>query len=359
MKVAFIGDIGFFGKYSMEGNTSIFDYFSSAAKYLSQFDYVIGNLELPFLEHGQSIGAKSAYLKSLPSNVALLKYLNINIVTLANNHIFDFGDKGVESTISLLEQNGIKYFGIYEKDILLEDVKLALHGYCCYSTNPYGLNGHVNKLNLPDVEAKLRKYHELGYLNIVSIHAGLEHVNYPARHDIKMARQLGDISPYIYFGHHPHVLQGIESYKDSLIAYSLGNFCFDDVYTPKSLKPLVEQNNNNKTSAILELNINNGKLENHQTTSLFMGENTLEIDSINLEPILLKYSKALLTDEVEYNIFRNNLFSKYVSNRKSMRDIQWYIKRMNYRSVLMIIRAKYNQWQHKRNVLRHVDANPN
>ena len=148
MKIALVGDIGFFGRYSIENNVDVFDYFHEASEYLSQFDYVVGNLELPFLKDGKSIGAKSAYLKSDPRNIALLEYLNINIVTLANNHIFDFGQQGVESTIELLERHNIKHFGLNHKALTLDDAKIALHGYCCYSTNPYGLDVGVNKLNI-------------------------------------------------------------------------------------------------------------------------------------------------------------------------------------------------------------------
>lgn len=357
MKIALIGDIGFFGKYSKEGNSNILDYFASAAKYLSNFDYVIGNLELPLLAEGEAIGAKSASLKSAPQNVELLKYLNINVVTLANNHIFDYGTKGLDSTVALLDDNGIKHFGLHGQDLLLEDINLALHGYCCFSTNPYGLNGHVNKLNIKDVTEKMLHFSEQGYLNLVSVHAGLEHVNYPARHDIEMARQFSEVSEYIYYGHHPHVLQGIESVNNSVLAYSLGNFCFDDVYTSKSTTPLITQNDNNKTSAILELTIKDGKVVDYTTTSIYMAEDSLEIGSLDLEPILGAYSSALMTEKEKYTKFRSGLFADYVSKRKSLRDFNWYIKRLNFNSAIMIAKSKYNHWQHKRNVIRLLHGN--
>ncbi|MGL1959352.1 MAG: CapA family protein [Colwellia sp.] len=357
MKVALIGDIGFFGKYSMSENANVKEYFALAAKHLSQFDYVIGNLELPLLNEGQSIGMKSAYLKSACENVSLLKYLNINVVTLANNHIFDFGYQGVDSTVKLLEKHDIHHFGFNGKDLILADVKLALHGYCCYSTNPYGLNKGVNTLNLPQVEKKLKKYHKDGYLNLISVHAGLEHVNYPAYHDIQMAHQLRETCPYIYFGHHPHVLQGIELLERSLFAYSLGNFCFDDVYTEKSEQPLIKQTDNNKTSVIIELEITDGKLVSHSVTSLYMAEKQLEIGTIDIDETIKKYTALLSIDKKSYNKQRSKLLSKYINNRKSMRDFRWYIKRLNYQSIVILLRAKYNAWQHKRNVLRHIHAN--
>lgn len=356
MKIVLVGDIGLFGRYSIENNPDVFDYFSEASEYLSQFDYVIGNLELPFLKSGQAIGAKSAYLKSDPKNIALLEYLNINIVTLANNHIYDFGHPGVESTINLLERHNIKHFGLNNKALMLEDAKIALHGYCCYSTNPYGLDAGVNKLNIATITKNLTNYHQKGYLNIVSIHAGLEHVNYPAYHDIQMARQFSKTCPYVYYGHHPHVLQGIEKVNNSLHAYSLGNFCFDDVYTNKSSQPLVKQNVNNKSSAILELEVVNGKLIEHKVTDLFMAKDRLGIGTQNIELKLQQYTDFLSTNEAEYCQHRNTLLTKYIEGRKSMRDLKWYLKRLNYRSAIILMRAKYNAWQHKKNVLEQINA---
>jgi poly-gamma-glutamate synthesis protein (capsule biosynthesis protein) len=357
MKVALLGDIGLFGRYAVENNESIFKYFSKVAKYLGQFDYVVGNLELPFLAEGNAIGAKSAYLKSSPKNIELLKYLNINVVTLANNHIYDYGKKGLDSTTSLLDSHDIKYFGVNDKDLLLSDAKIALHGYCCYSTNPYGLNKGVNKLNVAAVDEKLAQYSQQGYLNIISVHAGLEHVNFPAYHDVMMARQLSNTCPYIYYGHHPHVLQGIEKHNDSLLAYSLGNFCFDDVYTDKSAHPLVKQNENNKTSSIVVLDIVDGKLISHDVVSLYMAEDEMKVGSLDIKSILKNYTDFLQADRTSYVQERNKLLTTYIDGRKSMRDFQWYIKRLNYRSVIILLRAKYNAWLHKRNVLNYLNLN--
>ncbi len=356
MKVALLGDIGLFGRYALENNTSAYEYFSKISEYLEKFDYVVGNLELPFLAEGNAIGAKSAYLKSAPGNIELLKYLHINVVTLANNHIYDYGKKGVDATISLLECHNIKHFGVNDKDLLLDDVKIALHGYCCYSTNPYGLNKGVNKLNVAAVEKKLARYSQQGYLNIISVHAGLEHVNFPAYHDVQMARQLTDTCPYVYYGHHPHVLQGIEQHNDSLLAYSLGNFCFDDVYTDKSAQPLVKQSENNKTSSIVELEIIDGMLISHDVVSIYMADDEMKVASLDIKSVLKNYTEFLNTDKKRYIEERNKLLASYIDGRKSMRDFQWYVKRLNYRSVIILLRAKYNAWQHKRNVLNYLNS---
>ena len=354
MRIAMIGDIGFFGKNSITTNQSIFDYFINAKNYFDKFDYVVGNLELPFLENGTAYGSKSANLKSHPENIALLKYLNINIVSLANNHIFDFGQAGVDSTTKLLNENKIMYFGINKKDLILEDAGLALHGYCCYSTNPYGLGGVVNKLNVVDIADKIKNFHDRGYLSLVSIHSGQEHINYPAFHDILAARKWSDICPYIYHGHHPHVLQCVEELNDSLIAYSLGNFCFDDVYTKKSKKPLIAMSENNKTTAAVELNIENGHLISHKIVDMYLGPEKMEVGETGFSTNMNKYALDQNIDKEAYNKRRGKLISEYLKTRKSDRNVEWYLSRMNVKSIKMIIRAFYNNLQHKKNVLAHL-----
>lgn len=355
-KVALVGDIGFFGKYSIANNQDVRRQFAEMAEYLQGFDYVIGNLEVPFVTGIDPKGAKSAHVQSDPRNAELLSYLNFTHVCLANNHVYDFGQAGIDMTLERLETLGIEHFGLNDKACAIEDARIALHGYCCYTTNPYGLKQGVNTWSIPHVQSTMKTFHEQGYLNIVGVHAGLEHVNFPAYHDVKMARQLSQTAPYVYYGHHPHVLQGIEEHQGSLLAYSLGNFCFDDVYTSKSPLPLVKQSDNNKTSAILELEVENGRLLGHRVTGFFADELGLTLHHENVQEKVAEYTAYLQTPEAEYTAHRNALLSDYIAGRKQMRDLNWYLKRLNFNSVIMLARAKYNARQHAKNVLCHLDA---
>lgn len=109
----------------------------------------------------------------------------IKAVSLAINHIFDFGVSGIDETINLLDSNNIDWFGIRNKDLLLKECKLALHGYCSYNTNAIGLRSPlletgVEPLIYSNVVQKFKNYVDEGYLNIVSVHSGLEHVNLPS-----------------------------------------------------------------------------------------------------------------------------------------------------------------------------------
>jgi poly-gamma-glutamate synthesis protein (capsule biosynthesis protein) len=360
MKIALLGDMAFFGRYSVCNGGRVYNYFKNIAEHLSSFDYVIGNLETPLCRGLRPRGAKSAYINADVENVRLLKFLNMSAVNLANNHIFDFGREDVDQTISALATSDIDYFGVDGKGLLLNDngARVALNGYCSFNTNPLGASRKsgvgLNVLNIERVREELLKNHQNQYLNILSIHSGREHVNYPSLDDIEMARGFSQICPYVYYGHHPHVMQGYESIGESLIAYSLGNFCFDDVYTDKSSEPLVKQSDNNKTGMIVELEVHGKRLVHHLIRTIYAGADSLILDPEGASDLLTKYCDGLI-DEVElYSARRESLISKYLSERRNMRDLAWYLKRLNPNSIGIILRSMHNQFLYKKHVSRYL-----
>lgn len=358
MKIALLGDLGFFGKYSLENNEELFKYFEKVAFFLKRFDYVIGNLETPFAENLLPKGAKSAYISTNLKSVELLKYLNINIVNLANNHIFDYGIEGYEKTKEILKKNNIKYFGTEGKEIFLEKKggKVALNGWCCYSTNALGYSTEKNNigvdvLNTQKIKNKIKVNNKNHYLNIASIHCGEEHINYPNYDHIEMGRNLANEGlNYIFYGHHPHVIQGIEMVKKSLLAYSLGNFCFDDVYNKKSKSPLIKQKIENKKSIILSLEIEGDKLKKYEIIPIFCSENEMILKGESLFDDIQKYSNYLNLNKKDYKKIRDKELTNYYMSRKKQRNIYWYIKRLNYNSVRMIYELKKNRRLYLENI---------
>tara|TARA_R110000787_G_scaffold59922_14_gene135975 strand:+ start:46401 stop:47486 length:1086 start_codon:yes stop_codon:yes gene_type:complete len=361
MKIALLGDIAFFGKFSLTNNENLFNYFEEVSSLLKNYDLVIGNLETPFVTNQKEYGIKSAFIKSDPINVTILKQLNIDVLNLANNHIYDYGIKSYELTKSILDEHKIKYFGIENKQLLIEkdSAKIAIHGYCCYSTNPLGINNKsrkgVNELNFNVVKNNLLENTTNGYYNIIGFHCGQEHVNYPNYDHIKMGRELAKVAPYVFYGHHPHVVQGIEKHNGSLLAYSLGNFCFDDVYTKKSKKPLIKQSINNRESFILELNIENGLLEDYKVIPIFIGKDKIEIGNKNIEKKIAVYSKKLTSTKESYINYRSSLINTYINKRKAQRNFQWYFKRLNYRSFFLIINAIRNSKKYSENLKKYLN----
>lgn len=362
MKIALLGDIALFGNMSISKNKDWKAYFSKAKDLLSGMDYVVGNLETPFSIKKKTNGAKSAYICSDVENIEILKYLNINAVTLANNHIFDFGNEGYETTKKVLEENGIKWFGTEgkEESLDIDGNKLAFLGFCCYSANPlqcvpYGQYG-VNELDLNKAKERISAMHNSGYLPIVAIHAGVEHVNYPSMDTVKVAKMLSKICPLVYYGHHPHVVQGIEEHEQSLIAYSLGNFCFDDVYSSASSQPLVKLTDNNRSTCVLVIEIENNHIVSWQTIPVFIGQQSMEIGQGATKEKIEKYTQTISQmDEGDYTTMRNKLISEYIAGRKQNRNLMWYLKRMRPRYYRILKNAMKNKDSYNRCVLQYLE----
>jgi poly-gamma-glutamate synthesis protein (capsule biosynthesis protein) len=361
MKIALLGDIAFFGKFSLTENKELYTYFKDVSELLKKYDHVIGNLETPFTKEKVSYGNKSAHIHSSPENINLLKYLNIGIVNLANNHIYDFGKEGYDLTKQILKENKIDFFGIEDDQFILEDEenKIVFNGVCCYSTNPIGINSKslkgINSLNIPILESKIINNHNNGYYNIVSVHCGQEHVNFPNFDHIQLARKIASDTPFIFYGHHPHVAQGLEEFENGLIAYSLGNFCFDDVYTSKSKEPLIKQTLNNKESFILEIEFKNNKLINHKIIPIFLGDQKMEIGSLTILKKIESYSNKLKDlNKVEYIDQRQKYINSFIQNRKNLRDLNWYVKRLNFKSIRLMLDVRSNSKNYFNSVKKHL-----
>jgi poly-gamma-glutamate synthesis protein (capsule biosynthesis protein) len=353
MKIALLGDIALYGKFCMSSKTSMSclkEYFEDAALLLQSYDYVVGNLETPFVSGQKPYRVKSVYIGSETNNIEILKYLNINFVNLANNHIFDFGQDSFHLTKSILKDKGIAYFGAEDKSMFIkhDNNRICFSGYCCYSTNPLGLgkNG-INPLHYKTVANILNRNKQDGYNTILSIHAGKEHINYPNYDHIYFARKLSEIMPYVYYGHHPHVLQGIEKYNNSLFAYSLGNFCFDDVYKKKGdNKPIVKQTDSNKSSVIVELEYQNNSLEAYKLIPIYAGDKRMIIGRKDIINRITEYSKVLELHKDEYMRMRQNKLIVISQDKRKKRSIKYYMSRLKIKTLfiikdIMLNRIKY------------------
>ncbi len=345
MKIAFVGDIGLFGKNSDAETADIEKRFRYVADILNKHDYVVGNLETPLTEHTKNIGGKSAYIKGISKDAEMLKKLGITHVSLANNHMYDFCKCGLTDTIKCLEDNGIQWFGIGGKSeyICNGANNLALHGYCCYSTNAKGLDErdmYVDRLDPGQMKKDLANDKKNGYFPIMSCHWGEEHVHYPNYDHVRLARKLAEYDgDMLIYGHHPHVIQGLEKINNTLIAYSLGNFCFDDVYTSRSDKPLIKLSRDNRETFILSVEIQDNHIKKYDIIPISFINEIYESDEAISEKIN-EWSKALNEKPEKYIGDRAEKLRNYINGRKANRDLRWYIKRLNYNSFKMIVSAR-------------------
>lgn len=177
--------------------------------------------------------------------------LNINIVSLANNHFFDLGPQGAEHTIDLLDQLGIKYCGggrnieeaskpvvetINGKTIAFLafcDWREETTGWCPFATeNAPGVNPMYDDY----VVSEIRKYRSLYDYIVVIPHWGKEYQTSPTKEVYKMAKLMIKSGADLVLGGHTHSVQPIWTYRKSVVVFSLGNFFFPDrlIIKPRS-----------------------------------------------------------------------------------------------------------------------------
>jgi hypothetical protein len=205
---------------------------------LQAADVAFGNLEGPLLDEGDSAkcaGSKSGrcYAFRVPERYgAYLAAAGFDVVSLANNHVGDFGEAGRASTRAVLDRLGIRYSGAVGEVAEL-DVRGTRVAVVAYSVSS-GTN------DLRDVEEAARLVRELRErhdLVVVSFHGGAEGAAYQhvppggeefygeARGDLRrFAHAVIDAGAGLVLGHGPHVVRGLEVYRGRLVAYSLGNF---------------------------------------------------------------------------------------------------------------------------------------
>lgn len=201
--------------------------------FLEEHSLLFGNLECPMTSQRGAFGA-CPYIGDIePLNA--LSECGFNVLSLANNHIFEYGLDPARETAERLKGLGIKpvglsVIGIAEEVINYQGHSVVFLAFSAVRTPRCDLFEHDTDQIRRLVELNSQRYDVV----VVSLHWGAEFVNIPARGQMRFAHSLVDAGARVVLGHHPHVVQPVEYYKTGLIAYSLGNFVFDMPWLPLS-----------------------------------------------------------------------------------------------------------------------------
>ncbi len=212
--------------------------FAHVADTLKKADVVFGNLECS-LSRGK-VPEWRAVFSALPGSAGALRDAGFNVLSLANNHIMENGKQAVMDTMRILEDHGILCAGIGEdkhsvKNPVIVQLKQNKLAFLAYSLSPPFSSAPMPRAEdlyarggLAEIkrDIKVSKNMEADVI-IVSLHWGHEFIDSPSPRQVKLAHELVDSGVNLIIGHHPHVLQAVESYRGAVIAYSLGNFIFD------------------------------------------------------------------------------------------------------------------------------------
>jgi poly-gamma-glutamate synthesis protein (capsule biosynthesis protein) len=206
----------FFRVYNQKKDPSYF--FRKVKKVFSKDDLTIVNFEGTLSKRGTRVDKKWAF-RGNPKYVKILNHGSVEMVSLANNHVYDYGTVAYNDTKKTLQKAGIKYATAYTACTKM--VKGVKVGYVAISSIESNYSATA-KLKAAMKMVKRQKPQVI----IVSMHAGTEYtqdINGDQKALSRLAIQQG---ADVVIGHHPHIMQGIEKYKGAYILYSLGNFCF-------------------------------------------------------------------------------------------------------------------------------------
>ena len=177
---------------------------------------------------------KTFAFKAPASYASILTDGSVEAVNTANNHSHDYGEQSFNDTLVALDDAGIVHFGYDETAVLdVKGIKVGLVGI-------YELYDHLEReQQLKDNIAKVKA--DGAQLIVVIFHWGNETETVPDSNQTTLGRIAIDEGADLVCGHHPHVLQGIETYKGRNIVYSLGNFCFGGNSSPSDMDTMIYQ----------------------------------------------------------------------------------------------------------------------
>jgi poly-gamma-glutamate synthesis protein (capsule biosynthesis protein) len=221
--------------------------FEHVAALLQDADVTIANLEVALTERGDPV-EKLFNFRTLGRFAIGLPEAGIDVVALGNNHIADYGARGVEDTLAALEGVGLLHSGAGMNEdearrpavIEAEGLRIAFLSYTDQFINTFAGPGQagVAFADVASITADVIDARDFVDIVVVSLHSGREYLDDPTPAQVELSHAAIDAGALLVLGHHPHTLQGIEEYHGGLIAYSLGNFVFDlDAGDLESLGP--------------------------------------------------------------------------------------------------------------------------
>jgi poly-gamma-glutamate synthesis protein (capsule biosynthesis protein) len=291
---------------------------------LNSADLRILNLECPLTKHSNAIIKSGPSLKADQKNILFLKENKFDIVTLANNHIMDYGSVGLKETLSLLDSNQIKHVGAgrtcEETEILYtikDEITLAIINICENEWSTQEREGYkANGFSEINMFYSITKAKKKADKVIVIHHGGHEMYNLPSPRLKKTFRFFIDCGADAVINHHTHCIGGEEIYKDAPIFYSLGNFIFDNPNQRNSIW-------NYGMGVTLTISKENITYEKHYFEQ-FNQEPIVKLINANELPYNVdELSKKISSDEILYENFnrfvsqKSRLYNSYIEPVKS------------------------------------------
>ncbi len=217
-----------------------YDYpWTAVAGWLRSADLAFANLECAVSWRGSPVPGKGFTFRGSPAALPTMREAGVDVVSHANNHSRDYGGEALVDTLAYLDANGIAHCGsgadhkearspafLTARGLRVAFLAYSDVNYYGWPAGP-GYPGVADASDAGRLVAEISSARERADLVVVSFHWGIEKEYTPTSRQRFLAHLAVDSGADLVVGHHPHVVQGLEIYKDRLIAYSLGNFAFN------------------------------------------------------------------------------------------------------------------------------------
>ena len=239
MKLMVVGDLSLqdrTAKMAWDDN-QLNNAFADIKSIVATCDHAIVNLESPVTSSNQPILKKGPSLKNNPEVFNIIGYCGFDTVTLANNHLKDYGEKGVVDTLDHCRQRGLTVVGgggtlnearqpliLKNDNITIGVINVCEHEFSVATKQSAGANPLDYPNLFEDMQALRREVDKI----IVIIHGGREHYQLPTPRMKREYQMIADFGADVIVNHHQHCYSGYEVYKGKPIFYGLGNFFFDE-----------------------------------------------------------------------------------------------------------------------------------
>ncbi len=302
--------------------------FEHVSEILKKSELLFGNLECVLsTDNKHNNDYKSIQMRGHSHHIEGLAEAGFKVLNFANNHCMQHGIKFFIETVRLMERYNISHCGVNAENHLVgiptiikrNQIKVAFLGYSLrprqyFTHNPPYSEGHAQGIE-NDIIAVQNNVDVV----IVSLHWGDEFIQQPSLEEISIGRNLIDAGADLIIGHHPHVLRGIEKYKEGVIIYSLGNFVCDMVWDRRL-----------RESLIFNCNITKQGIKNIELTPIFINENYQPelMDESSGKELLLKIWKISNELNDEDLSSYNEKLNKY---QKKANFAQRYYRKKSHR----------------------------
>lgn len=213
-------------------------------------DITFANLEAPFAKNGPTTPTKDTLVFKVEPEAALgLKNAGFAVLSLANNHIMNQGSRGLADTRAILTEQGIAFTGAGETAaqarvpvvLTRNGIRFAFLAYAFPNDGTVATTKRagIATMDIPAMQADVRAAQQIADVVIVSMHAGTEYSTTVTTLQRTFAQAAIDAGAAFVVGAHPHVVQRVEAYHGGTIAYSLGNFVFDQPFSPATARALM------------------------------------------------------------------------------------------------------------------------